>query len=56
MKIVTNNIAQYSRCECLEFCECLHEVLTSASGQDLGEKVVQVLSLTRVSTNKDDIV
>ena len=38
MEILTNNVAQYSRRECLE----LHEVLSSTSDQDLGEKVVQV--------------
>ena len=52
MEIVTNNAAQYSHCECLE----LHKVPTSISDQDLGEKVVQVLSLTGVSINQDDIV
>ena len=52
MEIVTNNVAQYSRRECLE----LHEVPTSIGDQDLGEKVVKVLSLTRVSINQDDIV
>ena len=52
MEIVTNNAAQYSRCECLE----LHKVPTSIADQDLGEKVVQVLSLTGVSINQDDIV
>ena len=52
MQIVTNNIAQYSCCECLE----LHEVPTPISDQDLGEKVVQVLSLTGVSINQDDIM
>ena len=36
MEIVTNNVAQYSRRECLE----LHKVLTYVSDQDLGEKVV----------------
>ena len=52
MEIVTNNVAQYSCRECLK----LHEVLTSISDQDLGEKVVNVLSLTGVSINQDDIV
>ena len=49
---MTNNVARYGHCECLK----LHEVLTSISDQDLGEKVVQVLSLTGVSINQDDIV
>ena len=52
MEIVTNNVAQYSRYECLE----IHEVPTSICDQDLGEKVIQVLSLTGVSINQDDIV
>ena len=52
MEIVTNNVAQYSRRECLE----IHEVRTSICDQDLGEKVIQVLSLTGVSINQDDIV
>ena len=52
MEIVTNNVTQYSRCKCL----ALHEVPTSINDQDLGEKVVQVLSLTGVSINQDDIV
>ena len=52
MEIVTNKVAQYSPCECLE----LQEVPTSMSDQDLGKKVVQVLSLTGVSINQDDIV
>ena len=52
MEIVTNNIAQYSGRECLE----LHEVPTSISDQDLGEKVVQALFLTGVSIHQDDIV
>ena len=47
MEIVTNDVAQYSRCECLE----LHKVLTSVGDQDIREKVVQVLSLTGVSIN-----
>ena len=52
MEIVSNNIAQYSCRECLE----LHKVPTSIGDQDLGEKVAQVLSLTGVSINQDDIV
>ena len=52
MELVTNNVTQYSRRKCLE----LHEVPTSINDQDLGEKVVQVLSLTGVSINQDDIV
>ena len=52
MEIMTNNVAQYSSRECLE----LHEVPTSISDQDLGDKVVQVLSLKGVSINQNDIV
>ena len=52
MEIVTNNIAQYSHCECLE----LQEVLTTIGDQDLGEKVVQALSLTGFSINQGNIV
>lgn len=52
MEIVTNSIAQYSRRKCLE----LHEVTTSISDQDLGEKVVKALSLIEVSIRQDDIV
>ena len=52
MEIVTNNVAQYSCRECLE----IQKVLTSICDQDLGEKVIQVLSLTGVSINQDDIV
>ena len=52
MEIVTKKVAQYSPRECLE----LQEVPTSMSDQDLGKKVVQVLSLTGVSINQDDIV
>ena len=40
MEIVTNNITQDSRCECLK----LYEVLNSISEQDLEGKVVQVKS------------
>ena len=50
--IVTNNFALYSCHECFE----LYKVLTSISDQDLGEKVVQILSFTGVSINQDDIV
>ena len=52
MEIKTNNVVQYSRRECLE----LQEVPTSISDQDLGENVVQVLSLTGVSMKQDDVV
>ena len=52
MEIVINNVAQYSHRECLE----LHKVPTSTCDQDLREKVIQVLSLTGVSINQDDIV
>ena len=52
MEIVTNNVAQYSRRECLE----LHEVPNSIGDQDLGEKVVQLFSLTGVPINQDDIM
>ena len=52
MKIVINNVPQYCRREHLE----LHKGLTSISDQDLGEKVVQVFSLTGVSINQDEMV
>ena len=52
MEIVINNVAQYCRREYLE----LHKGLTSISDQGLGEKGGQVLSLTGVSINQDDIV
>ena len=52
MEIVTNNITWYSRRECFE----LKEAPTSISDQDLGEKVVQVLSSTGVSIKQNDIV
>ena len=52
MEIVTNNITWYSRRECFE----PQEAPTSISDQYLGEKVVEVLSLTGVSIKQNDIV
>lgn len=52
MEPFTNKIAQYSRRKSLE----LHEIPTSISDQDLGEKFLRILHLTQVSIKQEDIV